>query len=101
MSAGAAIFRERRDAFVAALHEIGWRVPLPSATMYVWAKLPAPWTTRSVEFCTQLAEATGVAVSPGAGFGKAGEGYVRFALVHEPAILQTAVERIAEFLQSH
>ena len=101
VSAGAAIFRERRDAFVAALHEIGWQVPLPVATMYVWAKLPAPWTTRSVEFCTQLAEATGVAVSPGAGFGKAGEGYVRFALVHEPAILQTAVERIAAFLQSH
>ncbi|PSB29942.1 LL-diaminopimelate aminotransferase [Stenomitos frigidus] len=101
VSAGVAIFRQRRDVFVAALHEIGWQVPLPSATMYVWAKLPEPWTRRSVEFCTQLAEATGVAVSPGAGFGKSGEGYVRFALVHEPAILQTAVARIAEFLRSH
>ena len=101
VSAGAMIFRQRRDAFVAALHEIGWKVPLPSATMYVWAKLPEPWTRRSIQFCTQLAETTGVAVSPGAGFGKSGEGYVRFALVHEPAILQMAVARMAEFLYSY
>ncbi|OLP19543.1 succinyldiaminopimelate aminotransferase [Leptolyngbya sp. 'hensonii'] len=92
-------FRRRRDAFVAALHRIGWPVPVPTATMYIWAKLPEPWTTRSVEFCTRLAEETGVAVAPGAGFGKMGEGYVRFALVHEPPILEQAVERIAQFLQ--
>jgi aspartate/methionine/tyrosine aminotransferase len=67
--------------------------------MYVWAKLPEPWQHNSVEFCTQLVAATGVAVSPGAGFGKCGEGYVRFALVHEPEILEAAVEKIAGFLQ--
>lgn len=93
------IFRQRRDAFINALHRIGWQVPRPAATMYIWAKLPAPWTNDSMQFCTQLVEKTGVAASPGAGFGKAGEGYVRFALVHEPAILEKAVERIAEFLQ--
>ncbi|MGI0485090.1 LL-diaminopimelate aminotransferase [Pantanalinema rosaneae CENA516] len=91
-------FRQRRDAFVGALHRIGWQVPLPPATMYIWTKLPDAWADRSVEFCTQLVEATGVAVSPGAGFGKSGEGYVRFALVHEPAILEQAVDRIAQFL---
>lgn len=101
VSASVNSFRQRRDAFVAALHQIGWQVPSPSATMYIWAKLPEPWTTQSVQFCIQLVEATGVAVSPGAGFGKSGEGYVRFALVHEPVILQTAVARIAEFLHSH
>ncbi|MDK2463126.1 hypothetical protein QHH11_29165, partial [Aphanizomenon sp. PH219] len=53
----------------------------------------------SIEFCTQLVKQTGVAASPGAGFGKSGEGYVRFALVHEPPLLETAVERIAQFLQ--
>jgi aspartate/methionine/tyrosine aminotransferase len=68
--------------------------------MYIWAKLPEPWTNDSVKFCTQLVEKTGVAASPGAGFGKAGEGYVRFALVHEPAILEMAVERMAGFLRS-
>ncbi len=91
-------FRQRRDVFVNALHRIGWQVAIPKATMYVWAKLPQPWSQNSVEFCTQLVEKTGVAASPGAGFGKFGEGYVRFALVHEPGILETAVSRIAEFL---
>lgn len=93
------IFRQRRDTFIKAMHQMGWQVPTPAATMYVWAKLPEPWTNDSVKFCTQLVEQTGVAASPGAGFGKAGEGYVRFALVHEPAILETAVERMARFLQ--
>jgi aspartate/methionine/tyrosine aminotransferase len=92
------IFRQRRDAFVSALHRIGWQVPLPPATMYVWAKLPTAWKTDSVDFCRRLVESTGVAASPGSGFGKSGQGYVRFALVHEPAILETAVERIAQFL---
>jgi aspartate/methionine/tyrosine aminotransferase len=92
-----AAFRERRDVFVAALRQIGWQVTLPSATMYVWAKLPQPWQDSSVEFCTQLVAKTGVAVSPGAGFGKSGEGYVRFALVREPEILQLAATKIAKF----
>ncbi|MEH1952923.1 LL-diaminopimelate aminotransferase [Nostoc sp.] len=93
-----ATFQERRDAFISALHRIGWNVPTPKATMYIWAKLPSPWSQNSIEFCTQLVKQTGVAVSPGAGFGKCGEGYVRFALVHEPPLLETAVERIAQFL---
>jgi aspartate/methionine/tyrosine aminotransferase len=93
-----ATFRQRRDAFISALNRIGWQVPTPPGTMYIWAKLPAPWDKNSVEFCTQLVKQTGVAASPGAGFGKSGEGYVRFALVHEPTVLETAVNRIAEFL---
>ena len=93
-------FRKRRDAFVDALHRIGWEVPVPKATMYVWAKLPEPWSKDSIRFCTQLVENTGVAVSPGAGFGKSGEGYVRFALVREPPILETAVDKISQFLRS-
>ncbi|MEG4066051.1 LL-diaminopimelate aminotransferase [Microcoleus sp. Pol11C2] len=91
-------FRQRRDAFVNALQGIGWQVPVPPATMYVWAKLPEPWAQDSVKFCTQLVQSTGVAASPGAGFGKSGEGYVRFALVESPAILEAAVRKIAEFL---
>ncbi|HEY9743145.1 MAG TPA: LL-diaminopimelate aminotransferase [Coleofasciculaceae cyanobacterium] len=101
VKASVEIFRQRRDAFIEALHRIGWQVPTPTATMYIWAKLPEPWTNDSIKFCTQLVEKTGVAASPGAGFGKAGEGYVRFALVHDPAILEIAVERISGFLRSH
>ncbi len=91
-------FQERRDVFVQALHDIGWSVPTPPATMYIWAKLPPQWANDSVRFCVELVKATGVAVSPGAGFGKSGEGYVRFALVHRPSILQDAVQRMASFL---
>lgn len=94
------IFRTRRDAFIKALHKIGWQVPTPPATMYIWAKLPEPWSKDSVKFCTQLVAHTGVAASPGAGFGSSGEGYVRFALVHEPAILEIAVQRIAVFFDT-
>ncbi|MGB5970139.1 MAG: LL-diaminopimelate aminotransferase [Spirulinaceae cyanobacterium] len=91
-------FRQRRDVFVQALSEIGWSVHSPSATMYVWAKLPEKYSHGSVKFCTELVKQTGVAVSPGAGFGKSGEGYVRFALVRESSILQTAAKRISAFL---
>ncbi|MEM8778043.1 MAG: LL-diaminopimelate aminotransferase [Cyanobacteria bacterium P01_G01_bin.49] len=93
-------FQQRRDTFIKALHRIGWQVNAPEATMYVWAKLPDPWATNSVEFCLQLVAKTGVAVSPGAGFGKQGEGYVRFALVHDPDTLKLAVDKIAQFLNN-
>ncbi len=94
-----ATFKQRRDVFVEALHQIGWQVSTPQATMYIWAKLPQSWQDKSVEFCTQLVAKTGVAASPGAGFGKSGEGYVRFALVKEPEILKLAATKIAKFLK--
>ncbi len=92
-------FSARRDAFISACHEIGWAIPTPKTALYVWAKLPAAWSNRSIEFCTQLVRETGVAASPGAGFGKSGEGYVRFALVQEPSRLRTAVQRMQQFMQ--
>ncbi len=95
-----ATFRQRRDAFIDALARIGWSVPKPNATMYVWAQLPEPWERDSIQFCSQLVAKTGVATSPGAGFGEFGEGYVRFALVHEPPVLDAAVQKIAAFLNS-
>ena len=88
-------FRQRRDTFISALHQIGWDVPTPAATMYIWAKLPAFWSSNSIDFCIHLVETTGVAASPGFGFGKFGEGYVRFALVHDPAILKVAANKIS------
>lgn len=93
-----AILRDRRDTFIQALHRIGWEVPTPPATMYIWAKLPEAWASDSLTFAAKLVENTGIAVAPGAGFGRFGEGYVRFALVHQPQILETAVTRISKFL---
>ena len=91
-------FKQRRDTFVQALNKIGLDVPTPEATMYIWAKLPPKWADDSIGFCTELVCQTGVAASPGVGFGKCGEGYVRFALVHESAKLQLAVDRMSKFL---
>ncbi|MEM6427210.1 MAG: LL-diaminopimelate aminotransferase [Cyanobacteria bacterium P01_D01_bin.128] len=93
-------FRQRRDTFVNAMADIGWSVPSPSATMYIWAKLPESWADNSMGFAVNLVKQTGVAVSPGIGFGPAGEGYVRFALVHSSADLTTAVQRISQFLKA-
>jgi aspartate/methionine/tyrosine aminotransferase len=95
-----AVFAGRRDTFIDRMQTIGWNIPKPEATLYIWAKLPEPWSEDSMGFCQQLVEKTGVAASPGVGFGKSGEGYVRFALVHPPDILATAVDRIGEFLQT-
>jgi aspartate/methionine/tyrosine aminotransferase len=41
-----------------------------------------------LEFCQQLVSATGIALSPGRGFGPGGVGFVRFALVQPEAVLQ-------------
>lgn len=92
-------YQQRRDFLVDALHKIGWEVSTPKATLYLWAKLPQKWQNNSLEFCTQLIEKTGVALSAGAGFGKSGEGYVRFALVRNEEILKDAVTKIAHFLE--
>lgn len=94
------IYRERGDFLVKELNNIGWNVPTPSATLYVWAKLPDKWAKDSISFCVELVKETGVALSPGAGFGKHGEGYVRFALVKPPFILKEAVEKIKLYLSS-
>lgn len=91
-------YQQRRDFLVEELNKIGWNVPTPEATLYLWAKLPQKWEKDSIKFCVELVKNTGVALSPGAGFGSNGEGYVRFALVKSPEILQKAVEKISLFL---
>jgi aspartate/methionine/tyrosine aminotransferase len=97
-------FEHRRNAAIAALRAIGWAVPGAEATMYIWAQLPDDlpngWAMRSIDFCTALVASTGVALSPGRGFGLSGEGYVRFALVHPPEVLAAAIEKIGQFAKA-
>ncbi|BAQ66682.1 LL-diaminopimelate aminotransferase [Geminocystis sp. NIES-3709] len=92
------IYQQRRNFLIEELNKIGWNVPTPEATLYVWAKLPEKWQKDSIKFCVELVKSNGVALSPGAGFGESGEGYVRFALVKSPEILHEAVKKIAMFL---
>ena len=76
------VHRRRRNVLVDGLNKIGWNVPKPKGTMFVWAPIPEAFRAMgSLEFAKLLIQEAKVAVSPGIGFGEYGEGYVRFALV--------------------
>lgn len=94
------IYRKRRDLFVRGLQGIGWDLPMPTGTFYVWGKIPLKFSAlTSLEFATLLMHEAGVVVAPGSGFGEYGEGYVRFALVEPESKLREAVKRIERLLQ--
>ena len=86
------IYRSRRDALCRGLGRAGWAVPPPKGTMFLWAEVPEPFRDEgSQAFALRLLREAKVAVSPGSGFGPAGEGHVRFALVeNEQRIGQAA-----------
>ena len=89
-----ALYKERRDAFIAALRQIGWDVPTPRATFYVWIPCPKGYT--STELCTRLLDQADVVTTPGIGFGRTADGYIRAALTVETPRLLEAVERIGK-----
>ncbi|MGB2706464.1 MAG: LL-diaminopimelate aminotransferase [Candidatus Omnitrophota bacterium] len=94
------VYKKRRDVLVRGLTEIGWDVPLPKATFYVWARIPDKYSAlTSMEFVSLLIKETGVVIAPGTGFGEYGEGYVRFALVEDANRLKEAVKRIKRVLE--
>jgi alanine-synthesizing transaminase len=77
-----ATYQSRRDALTDGLARIGWDIPKPGGTMFVWAPIPEPYAELdSVEFCSMVVRDAEVALSPGVGFGPGGEGFVRFALI--------------------
>lgn len=96
------IYQGRRDVLVEGLRRIGWEVTPPRAGMFVWAKIPEPWRSRmsTMDFALKLLEEGDVAVSPGSGFGAAGEGYLRLALVENEQRLRQAVRHISRCLSS-
>jgi LL-diaminopimelate aminotransferase len=91
----AAIYRKRRDIFLAGVRQLGFEVPAPKAGMYVWLPIPKGYGN-SLDFTADLLEKTGVVVSPGSGFGTSGEGYVRVALCDNDERIALAVRRMAE-----
>ena len=93
-------YQRRRDYFVDGLNKIGWRVEKPRATMYLWARIPEGYRSLdSLEFSKLLIERTGIAVSPGSGFGSYGEGYVRMALVTHYDRFHDALLRLKKFIK--
>jgi alanine-synthesizing transaminase len=92
-------YRKRRDTLVDGLGRIGWEIPKPKATMFVWAKIPEQYRKMgSVEFSKMLIKKARVAVSPGMGFGEYGDDYVRFALVENPHRTRQAIKGIRQVL---
>ncbi|MCM8803635.1 MAG: LL-diaminopimelate aminotransferase [Candidatus Omnitrophica bacterium] len=94
-------YRKRRDVLVEGLNKIGWRVEKPKATMYIWAEIPEKFKNiGSMKFSLYLLENAEIAVSPGVGFGKYGEGYVRFALVENEQRIKQAIKNLKKIFQS-
>ncbi|MCA1684876.1 MAG: aminotransferase class I/II-fold pyridoxal phosphate-dependent enzyme, partial [Planctomycetia bacterium] len=87
-----ALYKERRDAFVSGLKKIGWDVPPPQATFYVWIPCPGGYT--STDLCARVLDEADVVTTPGLGFGRTADGYIRAALTVETPRLIEAVERI-------
>ncbi len=88
-----AIYKERRDALVDGLSKLGFTVDRPKATFYVWIRVPEGHT--SATFSSALLSKVGIVMTPGTGFGKHGEGYIRAALTVDAPRVREAVERIA------
>ncbi|MDT8861232.1 LL-diaminopimelate aminotransferase [Alkalihalobacillus sp. MEB130] len=86
------IYKRRRDTLVDGLHTIGWEVARPSASMFIWAKIPAPY--RSTQFSYKLMDETGVVTIPGVAFGSEGEGYTRISLVQQEDVLLSAIQKL-------
>jgi alanine-synthesizing transaminase len=93
-------YQKRRDVLAKGLHEAGWMVEVPRASMYIWAEIPEPYkATGSLEFAKRLLAEAKVAVSPGVGFGDYGDGHVRFALIENEQRTRQAVRGIKEMFR--
>ena len=88
-----AVYKERRDALVNGLSALGFTVDTPQATFYVWIGVPKGHTSASL--ASALLSETGIVMTPGIGFGRSGEGYIRAALTVDVSRIKEAVERIA------
>ena len=89
------IYESRCDTLIDGLSKIGWDVPKPGGTMFVWAPIPEPYREMdSVEFCSMLVRECDVALSPGVGFGPGGEGFVRFALIENEQRITQAMRNL-------
>ncbi len=93
-------YERRRDVMVKGLHDAGWMVEKPKASMYIWAEIPAQYKAMgSIEFAKKLLKDAKVAVSPGIGFGDLGDDHVRFALIENESRLRQAVRGIKEMFR--
>lgn len=88
-------YQKRRDLLVSGFAKAGWQIKPCAATMFLWAKIPEGYAT-SDEFAMELLKQTGILVTSGSAFGKAGEGYVRLALVQSEELMKAAIQALIE-----
>jgi LL-diaminopimelate aminotransferase len=89
------IYQRRRDLIIDVLQSIGLEAQPPKASLYVWTRVPEGYT--SIDFATELLETVGVVVTPGTGYGKNGEGYIRLSLTIPDAGLVKGLSRLADW----
>jgi len=95
-----ATYQKRRDVMAKGLHDIGWMVEVPRASMYIWAKIPDAYAgLGSIEFTRRLLEGAKIAVAPGIGFGDYGDDHVRIALIENEHRLRQAVRGIRDMFR--
>ncbi|HLF18488.1 MAG TPA: LL-diaminopimelate aminotransferase [Candidatus Omnitrophota bacterium] len=92
-----ALFQERRDYMINGLRSLGWKIPPPKASFYVWAKIPKGFSS-SMETAQAFLDKADIVITPGNGFGKGGEGYVRMTLTVPKERINEAVERLRKVL---
>jgi LL-diaminopimelate aminotransferase len=90
-------YQTRRDSLINGMRSIGWKIDPPKAAFYVWAKIPSKFTD-SMSCAKAFLDEADIVVTPGNGFGKQGEGYVRMALTLPIARINQAVERLKKVL---
>jgi alanine-synthesizing transaminase len=96
----AAVYQKRRDVLAKGLGEAGWKVEIPKASMYIWAKIPEAYGGKdSLDFAKKLLAEAKVAVSPGVGFGEYGDDHVRFALIENEARIRQAVRGVKDMFR--
>ena len=92
-----ALYQERRDYLINGLRSLGWKITPPQAAFYVWAKIPKGFTS-SMETSKTFLDKADIVTTPGNGFGKSGEGYIRMALTVPKERINEAVERLRKIL---
>ena len=89
------IYLNRRDKMLHTLRKIGLEVVTPKAGLYVWAKLPNGWT--SAAFTAVLLDELDIVVTPGTGYGKSGEGFIRLSLTTPDNRIDQGLKRLSEW----
>ena len=93
-------YQSRRDVMVKGLHEAGWKVEVPKASMYLWCRIPEAYgKIGSIEFAKKLLKDAKIAVAPGVGFGDYGDDHVRIALIENESRSRQAVRGVKEMFR--